>query len=515
MRTPALLAFMLAIPACWAATPSLPAPAAIFTDHMVLQRDRPIPVWGRAVAGSEVSVSFAGQTRTARADASGGWKVEFDALPANKVGREMVVRAPGGGDAVSISDIVVGDVWLCSGQSNMHFRMSGVENAGTEIRSAANPLVRFFNVREQFGRASVPDVAGEWLPLSPETAAKCSAVACYFGLALQSHLDVPIGLVNSSVGGTRIESWMRPRTLADTGESRSLVAKWEKIPDDQFEKIAVDYRAFQYQRDQAHPKAVRAARERGEPLPPAPVMPKIRCHDCPGALHHGMIEPLEPMRIRGVIWYQGESNSGQPQSYRKLLPALIADWREVWGKDLPFLFVQLAPHRNTHPAFREAQQRIWESTPRTGMAVTLDVGDPANIHPRRKRPVGERLALCARAIAHGEQIPFSGPVFKSMRVEKTRAIIDFVHTGSGLVAKDGALTGFEVAGADGKFHPATAAIEGLNVVVSSERVTAPAAVRYAWAMAPQASLFNREGLPALPFRTDGPDGDDAKGASDP
>jgi sialate O-acetylesterase len=217
-----------------------------------------------------------------------------------------------------------------------------------------------------------------------------------------------------------------------------------------------------------------------------------------------MISPLQPMPIRGVIWYQGESNSGQPEAYRKLLPAMIDDWRGVWGKELPFLFVQIAPHRNTHPAFREAQQRIWESTPRTGMVVTLDVGDAANIHPTRKRPVGERLALSARSVAYGEKVVSSGPIFKSMKIEEGRAILDFLHAENGLVAKDGGLSGFEVAGRDGRFVAAQAAIEGKSVVVESPSVTAPVSVRYAWAMAPEASLFNREGLPAAPFRTDTP-----------
>lgn len=478
--------------------------AELFSDRMVVQRDRPIPVWGKAPAGRMVSATFAGQTQSARADGEGRWMVRFDPLPANGKGEELVVRTDAEDPPLILRDILVGDVWLCSGQSNMHFRMAGVENAAAEIKQAVNPSVRFFNVKEQFAREPMEDAPGKWLALSAENSGSCSAVACYFGLSLQRHLEVPIGLVVSAVGGTRIESWMRPETLEATGESRSLVEKWEKISPEEFERIAVEYRSFQYKRDKVHPKAVQAARERGEPAPPAPVMPKLRCHDCPGALHHGMISPLQPMPIRGVIWYQGESNSGQPEAYRKLLPAMIDDWRGVWGKELPFLFVQIAPHRNTHPAFREAQQRIWESTPRTGMVVTLDVGDAANIHPTRKRPVGERLALSARSVAYGEKVVSSGPIFKSMKIEEGRAILDFLHAENGLVAKDGGLSGFEVAGRDGRFVAAQAAIEGKSVVVESPSVTAPVSVRYAWAMAPEASLFNREGLPAAPFRTDTP-----------
>jgi sialate O-acetylesterase len=217
-----------------------------------------------------------------------------------------------------------------------------------------------------------------------------------------------------------------------------------------------------------------------------------------------MIAPLQPFAIRGAIWYQGESNSGQPAPYEKLLPAMIADWRRVWGADLPFLFVQLAPHRNTHPAFREAQHRIWQTTPRTAMAVTTDVGDANDIHPTRKRPVGERLALAALALSYGNETEYSGPVFKSMSIENDRAVISFTHTGGGLMGMGGELKGFTLSGVDGKFVPARAAIEGSTVVVTSDKIHKPVAVRYGWAMVPDGNLFNREGLPAAPFRTDAP-----------
>jgi sialate O-acetylesterase len=215
-----------------------------------------------------------------------------------------------------------------------------------------------------------------------------------------------------------------------------------------------------------------------------------------------MIAPLQPFAIRGAIWYQGESNSGQPGPYQKLLPAMIGDWRRVWGSDLPFLFVQLAAYRNTHPAFREAQHLIWQNTPRTAMVVTTDVGDANNIHPTRKEPVGQRLALAALALSHGEQIEYSGPVFKSMTVQSDRAVLSFTHVGAGLMAKGDPLKGFTIAGKDGKLVPATARIEGAAVVVTSEKITKPVSVRYGWAMVPDANLCNREGLPAAPFRTD-------------
>ncbi len=339
---------------------------------------------------------------------------------------------------------------------------------------------------------------------APATVAGCSAVAYYFGRDLVQKLGVPVGLLVSSVGGTRIESWMRAETLAATGESGALIEKWAHVSPDEFQNIATTYREFQHQRDEVHPQAVKAAKAQGAPLPPEPKMPKQRCHDCPSALHNGMIAPLERFAIRGAIWYQGESNSSQAAAYEKLLPAMIADWRRVWGLELPFLFVQLAPYRDTHPAFREAQYRIWHATPHTAMVVTTDVGNAQNIHPTRKQPVGARLALAARALSYGERIEYSGPVFDSLRVEGNRAVISFTHLGEGLVAQGDSLKGFTMAGADGKFIPARAVIEGSTVVVTSEKITKAAAVRYGWAMVPDGNLFNREGLPAVPFRTDSP-----------
>jgi sialate O-acetylesterase len=299
---------------------------------------------------------------------------------------------------------------------------------------------------------------------------------------------------------------MRSETLRATGQSGSLIEKWSNVSPGEFEDIGTAYQEYQRQRDQVHPLAVRAAKEKGTPAPPAPAVPKLRCHDCPSALHNGMIAPLQPFAIRGAVWYQGESNSGQAAAYEKLLPAMIADWRKVWGNELPFLFVQLAPHQSIHPSFREAQHRIWQNTPRTAMVVTTDVGDARNIHPTRKRPVGERLALAARALSYGEKIESSGPVFKDMRIEGGRAVVSFGHLGSGLIAKGDVLTGFSIAGADGKFLPAEAVIDGSTVVVTSARIAKPVSVRFGWAQVPEVNLFSREGLPAAPFRTDAPQG---------
>jgi sialate O-acetylesterase len=461
-------------------------------------------VWGWAAPGDEVIVNFAGQKKKTSANAEGKWMLKLDPLKASTQPQKIAIAR--GADALVFEDVLVGDVWVCSGQSNMHFQMSGVANSREEIAAADDPTVRFLTVEAQFGQEPMADAQGTWKPISPTTAAGCSAVAYYFARDLQRKLGVPIGLLISSVGGTRIETWMRSEILAPIAEAGPLIEKWKHVSPEEFGKIATAYRDYQHQRDSVHPQAVKAAKAADEPVPPAPPMPKLRCHDCPSALHNGMIAPLQPFAIRGVIWYQGESNSGQPAAYEKLLPAMITDWRRVWGAELPFLFVQLAPHRSTHPAFREAQQRIWQKTPHTAMVVTTDVGDAANIHPTRKRPVGERLALAARALSYGEKIEYSGPVFKSMSLQGDRAVVSFTHVGSGLMAKGDSLEGFTMAGADGKFHPARAVIEGATVVVTSDKVAKPVAVRHGWAMMPEGNLFNREGLPAVPFRSDPPSG---------
>lgn len=476
--------------------------AGVFTDHAVLQRDAVLQVWGSADPNEQLTIAFADQSKSATADAAGQWKVKLDPMPASDKSRDLIVRSRIENRQSKITDVLVGDVWLCSGQSNMHFRMKTVEEASKEIAAADHPKLRFFTVDHQFDQKPCDNVEGAWKQVSPATAADCSAVAYYFGRDLMQKLGVPVGLVVSSVGGTRIESWTRSETLVATGQSGSLIEKWSQVTPDEFKNIATTYREFQRQRDEVHPQKVKEAKAEGLPVPPAPVMPKQRCHDCPSALHNGMIAPLQPLAIRGAIWYQGESNSSQPAAYEKLLPAMIADWRRIWGAELPFLFVQLAPYRDTHPAFRDAQYRIWQKTPRTAMVVTTDVGTPENIHPTRKQPVGARLALAARALSYGEQVEYSGPVFERLKIEGDRAVISFTHLGQGLMAQGDSLKGFTIADTSGKFIPARAVIEGSSVVVTSGKITKPAAVRFGWAMVPDGNLFNRDGLPAVPFRTD-------------
>jgi sialate O-acetylesterase len=479
--------------------------AAVFSDHMVLQRDKPAPVWGWADPGEGLTIRFAGQQKTTRADATGQWRTALDPLDASAEARTLVVTSDNAKRELKIENVVVGDVWLCSGQSNMAFRMKRVENAQAEIATASHPNVRFFTVGEHFAQQPAQDVQGTWKPVTPDTAVDCSAVAYYFAVSLQKSQDVPIGLLVSAVGGTRIETWMQPDTLLSLGTSTKLLDRWRDVSAEEFVQILAAYRAFQHERDVVHPQAVRAAKAEGKPVPPEPARPALRCHDCPGALHNGMIAPLQPMALRGVLWYQGESNSGQAPAYTKLQPAMIADWRKVWGEQLPFLFVQLPPFQGTHPAFREAQLQIWQRTPNSAMVVTADVGDAKDVHPTRKQPVGERLALAARALSYGESVEFAGPVFKSVSISGSRAVVSFEHVGQGLRVRGDTLRGFTIAGKDGRFVDAQAQIEGSTVVVSSPQVSDPVAVRYGWAFVPDSNLFNDAGLPATPFRSDAPE----------
>jgi sialate O-acetylesterase len=469
--------------------------AGLFSNHMVMQRDRVVPVWGWAKPGGKVTLEFASQQKTVTADSEGRWTVNLDPIAVNATPQTMEISSEM--ETLAIKDILIGDVWLCSGQSNMFFRMNKVEDSQKEIKAANHPDIRFFAVKEQFAKSPATTVNGTWQPVSPASAGECSAVAYYFATALKPKLGIPIGLLISSVGGTRIETWMQPQTLVSIGESNEMIDKWKNVSVEEFGKIAADYRAYQYRRDTRHSPTTTKPDRKATLKPPT-----LRCHDCPGALHFGMIAPLQPFALRGFLWYQGEANSGRPVPYQKLLPALIEDWRKAWGADLPFLFVQLAPYRGTHPAFREAQHNIWKKTPNTAMVVTTDVGDPTDIHPTRKQPVGERLALAARALSYGENLVYSGPVFEKLEVKGVRAFLTFTHSRNGLIAKGGELKGFTLAGSDGKFHSSQAEIQGSKVVVTSDKVTQPVAVRYGWAMVPEGNLFNLEGLPAAPFRTD-------------
>ncbi len=428
-------------------------PNRLFHDGAVLQRGVPLPVWGTAGDGMKISVQFAGQNVTTTAS-GGKWMVKLKPMSASAEPRIMKVV---GNTTISIENVLVGDVWLASGQSNME-RQLGPRPPQQELtgwREAAAaadfPLIREYKVPLKFTAEPASDTAGRWMVCSPQTAPNFSAVGFYFARDLQPNIKVPVGIIHSSWGGTVVEAWTSAEALKEQGVN----------------------------------------------------VGEFRNQNSPAGLYQGMIAPLLPFAIKGVIWYQGESNNGKALDYRSRFPAMITDWRKRWNSPkLPFLFVQIAPHKDMKPELREAQLLTLEKSPNTAMVVTTDAGDANDIHPTHKEPVGVRLALAARALAYGEKIEWSGPLYKSMKISGDRVGLTFTHVGKGLEAKGGDLKGFTMAGADGKFLPASAVIQGTSVIVSSPEVPEPKSVRYGWENVPEVNLFNKDGLPASPFRTD-------------
>lgn len=494
----------------WITLVVAPAPAAdlvlpaIFSDHMVLQRDKPVPVWGWAAPGDEVTVEFAGQSRRATAGGDGRWKLELTPLTAAADARPFVVKAARGG-TITVNDVLVGEVWLGSGQSNMAMQVSRARDYAAERAAATLPLVRMF--REESRGATTPQARcqGTWAVCSPDTVGGFSATLFFFGRELHRELGVPVGLVNSSVGGTPIEAWIDEEAQAGNPRLADAVAAERKAA------AAFDERKARDQHEKAIEKwkeRAAAAKQAGEPLPKKPQDPLDRrlSHNL-GVLFNGKIAPLVPFAIRGAIWYQGEANAhpGKGPLYRHQLPLLVTDWRKKWGDDFPFAWVQL-PNFNRAgagwPLVREAMLQSL-AVPKTGMAITIDVGDPRDIHPQNKQDVGHRLALWALGDVYGRTVPAtSGPLPAGHELRGAEIVCRFTAA-DGLRDRDGGdLEGFVIAGSDGQWKPARARIDGKSVVVSAAGVASPAAVRYGWEPNPKCDLVNEAGLPASPFRTD-------------
>jgi sialate O-acetylesterase len=479
--------------------------ASVFTDHAVLQRDMPVSVWGRAEPEAKVVVQFAGQEKSATTDKDGRWMTKLDPMTASATGQALSVRTAAGDEKLTRADVLVGEVWVCSGQSNMVFTLQKSVDGEAAVAAAGDGQLRLFNAKAHATDEPQETIEGAWAVDSPESSADFSGVAYFFGKELRQKLGVPVGLIKSAVGGTPAEAWT-PRAELETNPTL------KPLLDRQAEMIANHAKAVEtYKQREAqvlanYEKALAKAKAAGARPPKRPQPPGEPSANGkrPTGLYNGSIAPFTPYAIRGVIWYQGEANSSRGTEYRTLFPAMITAWRKAWGQgDFPFLFTQIAPFKGQSPEIREAQRVTTETTPNTAMAVTTDVGDANDIHPKRKQPVGLRLALAARALAYGEPIEYSGPTCDGMSIDGGRVTLSFKHLGGGLVAKDGDLKGFAIAGADGQFVDALAKIEGDKIVVSSESVAAPVAVRYGWTNAPVCNLFNKADLPASPFETAG------------
>ncbi len=475
---------------------------AIISDHMVLQADAEVPIWGVASPGEAISVSFGEATATTTAGADGRWETRLPKLKSGQA-NSLMIR---GSNVVTIKDVLVGEVWLGSGQSNMAMAVNRVQNSEQEYAAAKFPQIRMFTVSNGAARTAQADCQGEWVVCSPETVARFSATAYFFGRELHRELGVPVGLINSSVGGTPIESWISPEAQAASPELKAFFASEAKA-DGEFDatqakaKFASDMATW----EEAAKKA-KAASKAVPKKPEDPLVVRERKGNV-GGLFNGKIAPLVKYRIRGGLWYQGEANSTPAKAnfYQYQLPLLIKDWRTRWGYDFPIAWVQLpnfgGPGRDW-PTVREAMLKTL-AVPNTGMAIAIDIGEEKDIHPKNKQEVGRRLALWALGEVYGKSGPTSGPLPAGHESRADAIVVRFKHAQGGLVAKGGELRGFEIADKSGKWSAAAARIEGDSIIVSSSAVTAPTAARYAWSNYPDSNLFNGAGLPASPFRTDG------------
>lgn len=486
--------------------------ATAFSDGMVLQRGQKVPVWGWADPGTEVSVSFAGKEKTVKADAAGKFMIRLKKMKASAEPQILVVKS--GAEHIEIVNVLVGEVWLCSGQSNMAMTVGRSKDLDKEKAAANFPDIRMFLTARKTSYVPVDTCVGKWIVCSPDTVEGFTAAGYFFGREIHKELGVPVGLLHSSWGGTCIEAW-------------SPMSSLEKYPTVMEYKAGYDLKADKYSEEAEEKRLATAlskwkeqtakAKENGKK---GPKRPAKRNHphtnqNYPANLYNGMIHPHVPYGIRGAIWYQGERNAHTVEDamlYRELLENLVVQWRKDFGAELPFYAVQLVNYRkpqvnpveDTGWAFiRESFLKFHQEVPNVGIAVGIDVGEEKDIHPKNKQAIGYRLAQQALAKTYGKEVVAGGPIYTSMKKEGEKIILSFDDLGSGLMEKGGALKTFAIAGSDATFVAATAVIEGNTVVVSSDKVAEPAAVRYAWADNPVGcNLYNKEGLPASPFRTD-------------
>ena len=489
-----------------------------FSDHMVLQRDMKVPIWGTAESGEQVTVEFAEQRKRAKASADGKWQVNLDPMPASDAARTMTITGAAKNQKVKFDDILVGEVWLCSGQSNMDFTVAktekyyfaGVINEAAEVAAANYPQIRMFTGEWMRSYEPRAEVAGTWKVTNPENVREFSAVGYFFARDLHKELKVPVGIITLTYGASTAQAWIRREALAANPELNPLLDKFDADVK-AYQADAAGREKYQQALKKWEAEAA-AAKASGKPAPRRPRNPDpVDDQHNPTVMFNGMVAPVTPYAIRGVLWYQGESITGPRELFPKLNETLVRDWRKLWGQgDFPFFFVQLAaykapatePGESSIAVVRELQAKAL-ALPNTGMAVTIDIGDAKDVHPHNKQTLGHRLARIALAKTYGRNIEYSGPMYEAMQVEGSAIRLRFSHVDGGLVAKGGPLKHFAIAGADRKFVWADAKIDGETVVVSSPLVSAPVAVRYAWADNPEGcNLYNAAGLPAVPFRTD-------------
>jgi len=479
-------------------------------SHMVVQRDAPILVRGSAQPGGEISITQGANKVSAAAGPDGKWSVSLPPCGAGPID-DVVIE---GENRIVLTDLLGGDVWFAAGQSNMEFRLTRASGSSEDIAGAANGQIRLCKIERQLSFEPKGDVESSWETCTPETAAEFSVVAYYFARDLQSALGVPVGIICAAWGGTPGEAWAAPEITRDDPAYAPLYAEWENYRKN-YPTIKKQYDADMA----AYEKKMAAPREPGAKAPAKPLSKPEpdKNYRYPGVLFNGMVHPLVGLPVKGFLWYQGESNKDRYGQYKQLLSLLIAGWRRRWGQgDLPFLIVSLAnfkapatePSDSGRTRLREAQAQVAREVPGCALTVTIDLGEAGDIHPRNKKDVGHRLSLSALQSVYGRQITGSSPRSRSVAFADGQAIIKFDETGTGLAAgpdgKKAELDGFALAGADERWSWAQATIEseGRQVVVKSTAVPKPVALRYAWADNPPAGLYNREGLPAVPFRTD-------------
>jgi sialate O-acetylesterase len=479
---------------------------AIFTDHVVLQRDMKLPVWGWADPGEKVAVTIADQTQSAIANEQGQWKVIL--APMSATLKPLTLNVTGSNN-FEVKDVLVGEVWICAGQSNMEFNVKDTSNGDLDVASADYPAIRLLSVKEQGSQTKVQDFHGQWRVCFPQTIGSFSAVGYFFGRELYEQLKVPVGLIDNSWGGSTCEAWIRRDRLEGNELYDATLKANDQVAADPDAKAKFDAAFAEWD------KLAQQARQANEPEPPNrpwwndPVKGQFRAAN----IYHSRLEPILPFGIRGVIWYQGESNVARAFQYREMFPLLIKSWRADWGQgDFPFYWVQLpnfmpfspTPTESGWAELRDAQACTQDRLPNTGQAVAIDLGDPADVHPRNKLDVARRLARWALARDYRQDVVYRSPRYDSMTITNGKISVSFHDVGTGLqTLRSQSVHGFSIAGDERRWVWADAKIIGKDhVEIYGDKVSAPVAVRYGWADNPECNLYGSSGLPVTPFRTD-------------